>query len=394
MRVLELSDEDAAAAYAGKLFARWGSYVIKAESPDRAAPSAAEDLYVNGGKRRVAADYRTAEGRALLGRLAATCDILLTDASVSDIREFEILALGGDRGPRVRTTITPFGLTGPYARFPATEATLLALGGYTFLMGDPGREPLTMPGHYAAYQAATIAYVASLAAAMHTAGAPGLPPTTIDVSVLECLVGLHQFTDTRWLANQEIRGRHGNRFDSSAGTMLSCQDGWFGFSLTQPFWMPFALMLGRPDLVEGHVFSTNAGRLERRGEFETFVVDVLSGRRKHEIFTEGQETWRVAIGYMATLADCLADQYLEARKFWRPVECKKAPPRGPRCAPQVRRSASPARISRPSTLALPSAHTQPRCCLGCPHSPPRPPTAKCAISPLPPARWTECACST
>ena len=59
MRILEISSEEAAAAAAGKLFARWQHEVIRAELPDRAALWEPEHLYLNGGKRRIAIDYRT-----------------------------------------------------------------------------------------------------------------------------------------------------------------------------------------------------------------------------------------------------------------------------------------------------------------------------------------------
>ncbi len=320
MRVLELSDAEAAAGFAGKLFARWGSEVIRVESPDRPLSVDAEVTYLHGGKRRVALDYRTTEGRAALDALAATCDVLLTDAPVSDIESFGLLGLGGQQAPSVRIAVTPFGLTGPYAGFAATEATLLALAGLTYLTGDPGRAPLTMPGHYAAYQAGTMAYTASLAAMLDARRHPAAEPRLIDLSILECLVGLHQMTDTRWLVNDEIRTRVGNRSSASTGGMLPCRDGWFGFSTAGENWMQLALMLGRPDLIEDPRFSTNAGRLENRDEFDALVQAALSGRTRHEIFTEAQETWRLAMGYGASLADCLSDRHLEAREFWRPLE--------------------------------------------------------------------------
>ena len=320
MRVLELSDAEAAAGFAGKLFVRWGSEVIRVESPDRAAPVEAEETYLHGGKRRVILDYRTPEDRTALDALAGTCDVLLTDASVADIEAFGLLDLGAGRSSLVRVAVTPFGLTGPYSAFPATEATLLALAGLTYLTGDPGRAPLTIPGHYAAYQAGTVAYTAALAALLHARRNPGTGPRVVDLSILEVLVGLHQMTDTRWLVNDEVRMRVGNRSSASTGGMLPCRDGWFGFSTAGENWMALALMLGRPDLVEDPRFSTNSGRLENRDEFDALVQAALSGRTRHEIFTEAQETWRLAMGYGASLADCLADRHLEAREFWRPLE--------------------------------------------------------------------------
>jgi len=185
MRVLELSDREEAAAYTGKLFARWGAEVIKVESPDRRTPELALDHYLNGGKRRVALDYRDGGSRATLERLAASCDLVITDVPARDVEAFGLLSLGGGgaaggtRGPRASASVTPFGLSGPYRDYEATPATLLALGGYTWLMGDAGREPLTMPGNYVHYQAGNFAYVALLASWLRARRSPAAPPRTI-----------------------------------------------------------------------------------------------------------------------------------------------------------------------------------------------------------------------
>lgn len=318
MRILEISSTEAGAAFAGKLFARWGHEVIRAELPSRSPSWEPERLYLHGGKRRIEVDYRTEDGRAYLDRLAATCEIVVTDALAADVREHRLLELGvsEDGGPAARISITPFGLTGPYADLPATEATLLAMAGHTFLMGDPDREPLTLPGHYGSYQAGSLAYVAGLASAL----APQVAGSrAVEISVLEVLLGLHQYTEVRYYHGGRIRSRHGNRVEHAAGTMLPVKDGWIGFSLLQNFWEPFAMMIGRADLVEGDKMSTNEGRLANRDEFEAMVSAALSDRSKFDLFRDAQEVWRVALGYTATLADCFEDPHLQERQFWRPL---------------------------------------------------------------------------
>ena len=145
MRILEISDHEGAAAYCGKLFRRWGHEVVRVESPDRAAPDEAAELYLNGGKRRVACDLNAPDDLDRLRALSGDFDILVTDRSVADIERYGLTDLGGASGPRVRLALTPFGLTGPYAHAPATEASLLALGGYSQLIGDPDGAPLMDP---------------------------------------------------------------------------------------------------------------------------------------------------------------------------------------------------------------------------------------------------------
>src|SRR5262245_34925856 len=106
MRILELSDAEGAAAFCGQAFVHAGDEVIKVEHPDREPPWEPADVYLNGGKRRVALDYRDAAGRAAIAGIAARCDVVVTDAPVQDVESFGLLSLGGERPLHV--SITPF----------------------------------------------------------------------------------------------------------------------------------------------------------------------------------------------------------------------------------------------------------------------------------------------
>src|ERR1700743_3624770 len=106
-RVLEISDDEGSAAWCGQLFVRAGFEVTKAESPGRAAPDAAAERFLNAGKARAVAEL----GSPALAELAASADVVVTDASPADTRRHRLL---GWPAP-VAVSITPFGLAGPYA---------------------------------------------------------------------------------------------------------------------------------------------------------------------------------------------------------------------------------------------------------------------------------------
>ena len=322
MRVLEISDCEEAAAYCAKLLARWGSEVVRVEPPGRPAPPRPLELYLHGGKRRVALDARDPAAREQIDRHAAGCDLVITDVSPRAFDALHLADLGGagpDGGPVV-VSITPFGLSGPYRDYAATAATLLALGGYTWLMGDEGRAPLTMPGRYPFYQAANFACVAALSA--HLARLRGgRAPRLVEVSVLEVLATLHQFTDTMWVPGGIVRSRHGNRWQNLCPTtLLPCADGWFGMNILQNFWLPFAHWIGHPEYTEpDHPWATNPGRMEHQDEVEAVIVQALGGLPRAQVFREGQETWRVPVGMATQLGDLLEDRHLVERGFWRPL---------------------------------------------------------------------------
>ena len=140
LRVLEFGDR-VAAGYCGKLFARWGAEVIRVDGIDAPKTPMATvlDGYMHRGKRRVGLDRSSATGRTLLDRLAQESDILICDGSAPELEALGWQKLGSACATKVRTAITPFGFSGPYRDWQASGPVLLAMGGYTWLMGDPGR---------------------------------------------------------------------------------------------------------------------------------------------------------------------------------------------------------------------------------------------------------------
>ncbi len=319
MRVIELSDREEAAAYAGKLFARWGAEVVKVESPRRDPVLEADDLYLNGGKRRLILDRDTPEDRARLEELLDAADVLLTDIPAREVLELRLLEPTGESDPLVRVSITPFGLDGPYRDYEATEATLLALGGYTYLSGDPGRMPLTFPGRYPYYQTGNFAYIAALASALHRAS--GGTPDPIEVSVLEVVASLHQFTDVLLTHQDTVRSRHGNRWQNLCPTtMVPVADGHVALNVIVNFWESFTHMLGKPELASHADWAVDGERMKRYDQMDAMMAEAFGDWTRERFLREGQEVWRVPVGAVLTLPEMIEDRHLAAREFWRPIE--------------------------------------------------------------------------
>ena len=322
LRVLEVGD-NVAAAYAGKLFARWGADVIRVDKPRPAIAASstprerALESFLHPGKRRATIAYTQPEGRALLDAIAARCDLLLFDLAPSALDALDWTALGVSGAPTARVSITPFGLTGPRRDWQATGATLLALGGYTFLSGDPGRAPLTLPGHLVEYQSGQFAFIAGLSAVLAGDVPASETAATIEISMQECVATLSQFTTVMWTHNRLVRSRHGNRWENlQPNAMYRCADGWYQASGIGKFWEPFAWMIGRPDLLEDSRFLTPELRTQNVAALEEVINGALGDRGMLEILTEAQETWRVPVGIGLSLAGVLDDPHLQSRGFW------------------------------------------------------------------------------
>lgn len=305
-RVLEIGQF--AAGYCGRLFAHAGFDVARIEPGHRApgwVSSAASDLYLHAGKRRIA----TADP-GLIAELARRAQIVVAEADTADALE----ALGFDAWEApVKVAITPFGRTGPRRNWRATPHVLLAMGGYTQLMGDPDRAPLSLPGHYLEFQAGQYAYVA--ANACRLAG----ECRAIDIGMLEVLMSLSQFTTIQWHCMGEIRTRHGNEFWSVCPTNLyRLRDGWIYVNIVPAFWDAFTLFIDRPELLIDERFATNDLRMTNRAALNAIVAEVLVDLSKAEANRRAEEC-RIPAGVVQSLDEVLDDPHLATRGFWESV---------------------------------------------------------------------------
>ena len=322
VRVLEVS-ETPAAAFVGKLFSRWGADVTALRDPSVSLTDSgscvsvdALSAFLDGGKRRAEIPEASSERAATVARLAAVSDIVVSDAAPDAFELYRSAIEAARTQPRVLTSITPFGLSGPYRDWQATPATLLALGGYSYLMGDANGAPLTLPGLYPDFQTALIAYTATVASYLEDAD----DMDVVELSILEALVSLHQSTTVQWTYGGTVRRRYGNRWAGiHPNCLLPVKDGWLELCVVPNFWDAFTLLIGRPDLQDDERFSTPMARVEHADALDEIVVPILAERTKREWLVEGQETFRVPVGHAATLEEVLTDRQLAVREYWATV---------------------------------------------------------------------------
>jgi crotonobetainyl-CoA:carnitine CoA-transferase CaiB-like acyl-CoA transferase len=329
-RVMEIGGY--AAGFAGRLFVQAGYEVVRVESGESSPAwvgSNALDLYLHAGKRRVG----TCD-RRLISELAGRADIVIAEAPTAD----GIDALGfDDWAAPVKAAITPFGRTGPKRNWQAASNVLLAMGGYSNLMGDPDRAPLTLAGHYAEFQSGGLAYTA--ANACRLAGRSN----SIDIGVLEVVMSLSQYTTVLWHCAGEIRSRHGNDYWSIVpSNLFRCADGWVYVNIVPWFWDPFPVFLDRPELLVDERFETNDLRMINRDALHEIIAEVLAPMTVEELTARADEC-RIPCGVVATLDDVLDDAHLASRGIWQVVKDPSgAAVRSPRPAWHIHGDAEPA----------------------------------------------------
>ncbi|MBI4288742.1 MAG: CoA transferase [Chloroflexi bacterium] len=158
-RILDLTDEKG--WLAGKVLADLGAEVILVESPGgnparyrriygsnaaalRQAQGGAYWLAFNTGKRSVTLDLSKPGGKKSFLSLAGTADAIIESFSPGwlEAQELSYETLSRANPGLVLTSITPFGQSGPYKSFQASDLISMAMGGLMHVTGDPDRRPL------------------------------------------------------------------------------------------------------------------------------------------------------------------------------------------------------------------------------------------------------------
>ncbi|MCX6022931.1 MAG: CoA transferase, partial [Chloroflexi bacterium] len=129
----------------------------------------------------------------------------------------------------------PFGQTGPYSMYKATDLVNMALGGFMYVSGDEDRSPvrLTFPISYS-HAGAEAAAAMMLASYHRDATGEG---QFIDVSIQQCVVWTLMNTTVTWdLLHVNVMRGAGVRANAATGvrtrSIWPCADGYVTFGIT------------------------------------------------------------------------------------------------------------------------------------------------------------------
>lgn len=124
----------------GSSVRRDGPFLDNAPHVERGLPFS----YFNAGKRGIAVDLESAEGQHVVRQLAERSDLLIESARPGDGSSTSRSSV---RGLPVLSSITPFGQSGPYARYESENLVAPALGRLLYLGGYSETGPITAYGN-------------------------------------------------------------------------------------------------------------------------------------------------------------------------------------------------------------------------------------------------------
>jgi len=348
-RVLDLTDE--LGFLCGKILGDLGADVVKVEPPggDPARrlgpfygnqPDPEKSLYwfgFNNNKRGITLNLESAKGRELFCRLAAKVDFIIESFTPGYLDSLNIGYPALSRlNPRlILTSITPFGQTGPYSRFKASDIEIMALSGCMSLTGDPDRAPLrvSFPQSYAW----TGSYAAIGALIAHYYREQTGEGQQVDVSAQACLLWAFSHAHIFWDLNRHVENRAGSVMTGRSITgaemrvLWPCKDGYLNFIIyggeagrrtNQALveWMDSQGMA--PEFLkqkDWKAFDIARVSQEEIDRMEEPIGEFFKGVTKAEFFKEVVK--RQMLGYpVASVKEIFEDPQHEARRFWQRIE--------------------------------------------------------------------------
>lgn len=346
-RVLDLTDERG--LLCGRMLADLGADVLQIEPPwgssarriapfHRDEPGSDASFFwwaYGANKRSVTLDVTRADGRALFERLAASAHFVIESGRPG---ELAALGLGYERLAEINpalivVSITPFGQTGPYASYLASDLVGMGMGGFMYVTGDPDRPPVRVGfPHFYLHGSAAAAAGALVAHAHRAHTGEG---QHVDVSCQEAVARSLANSLAAYAVEGAVIVRQGSYRQTGARTFMRitwpCRDGFVNFQFSGGAssgqsvnnfvrWMADA---GEADPYLSTLdFKTMGYGVITNETMQRIVPPVsrfLLKRTKQELF-EGAIERRILLFPVATLGDILDNPQLEARHFFRKAD--------------------------------------------------------------------------
>lgn len=313
----------AAAPQIAAFFGDFGARVIKVEPPGGDPlrklldPTGAPLSWriVNRNKECVTLDLTKPRGRALLERMLARTDVLVTGHSASRLERLglEARALRARFPKLVAVNLTAFGTSGPWAERPGSGTLAEAAAGLAAVTGEPDGPPGLSPVGLGDTLGVLQGIIAALLGLLER-GDSG-EGEAIDVAMYEPVL---QLLATR-LATADRTGsdpgRHGNRFPNMAprNAYPTSDGGWVALTAgTDGLVERLLTCIGREDLRSDSRFSTNGARVENARELDQIVSGWTRQHSREEV-VDAFAAARVSAAVIADPRDVFDNDHFVAR---------------------------------------------------------------------------------
>jgi len=328
LRVLDLTGRRG--GYCGMLLANLGAEVVLIEPPAgdpmrREGPFKNDSVHPDGSlsfagyhtnKKGIVLDLQTAQGQTTCRTLVANADVLIEDRPVGYLDRIGMgyPALQTVNPALVMTSITGFGLTGPYRDFKAPSIVAFAMGGLMNLCGHPQRAPLMGPCDVAYHLGSVHAAFGTLVA-LYNRRRIGRGDH-VEVALQDVLVA-DPFLRiiTRYSVTGEILERTGHSQSTTVAETYKCQDGYARIFCNQPdHWKRLVEWLGSPAELMDPEFENVQNRYPLRPVLDR-IIEARTLTSDTKTFFEEFQSHRLAASPINSPSAFLADPQTQHRQY-------------------------------------------------------------------------------
>ena len=341
-----------------------GADVIKIEPPDgdptrRMAPFAGDEpgperslrfIHANRSKRSAVVDLDTPEGRETVRAMAERADILVEDRQPGYLAG---LGLGYDKlrelNPGlVYVSITPFGQTGPHARYRGGDLVTQSSSGMMIANGDDGARPCMAPYEITAQVGCVQAAFGALLAvrARRTTGRG----QHVDLSLQEATISAEHPYIYRYSHENVITRREGKHSPFGAVNTYLCGDGKYAniSVYNDGHFARLARDIMEHPVLSEDVWMNRTVRRENRELIDTLLEEYTETVECDELVERGQRIG-IPVTPVLTVDGFVHHPHTEARQFFvemdHPVIGRHRAP-----GPPVQFGATPWQAVRPAPL--------------------------------------------
>jgi len=342
-RALDLTNENG--YLCGKVLGDLGADVIKVEPPAgdsarRLGPFYHDDPHpekslswwaYNTNKRSITLNLDTIDGQELFKKLVARSDFLVETFPPGYLKSLGLDYSDLEKiNPKlVMTTITPFGSTGPYKDYAASDIVIQAAGGLMHLCGNEDRAPVRVSVPIAHAQAGVQAALGSVIAhySCSKTGEGQHVETSMQAAIVNNLIDIQQHWDIdKRMTHRGARIQWGPIL---TGLVYKCKDGyvvwkWFvdkGRGRRNTGLIKWMAEEGEDEGLAGWDFEsmTLYNMTQAQADhMEATVAKFFAKRTKAEIY--GQALKRRFLTFpVSSPADILGNQQLESRRFFQKI---------------------------------------------------------------------------
>ncbi|CAB3901601.1 CaiB/BaiF CoA transferase family protein [Achromobacter animicus] len=308
------------------LLADMGAEVIKIETPGEGDPVRAQGVIRDGlswyfanynrNKKSVTLDLYSEEGKAVLRRLIAECDVIVENYRPGVMQKMGLgdEALKALKPDIIHCSINGFGTTGPYRDRPAFDFIAQAMSGFMSLNGAESQPPMRAGppiSDLVAGMNGALGIVAALLRRERTGQGD-----SVSVSLLGSMIGLLSFQASNYFADGRLPARTGNDHGiASPYGLFETADGQVAIAPSNDVVYHKLLdALELPELRADPRFATNADRMRNRGAI-TEAIQTRTRQHTSAHWIERLNRFGVPCGQVLNLQEVFEDPQVQDQRM-------------------------------------------------------------------------------